>query len=60
MYLINYISVFRIGDYVAFGAHDLTEKCTDPCIVVRIARVTEHENYDLSSNDNDIAILELE
>ena len=59
--LINYIySYFRVGDYVALGAHDLTKECTDPCVVVRIARVVKHENYDLDTNNNDIAILELE
>ena len=51
---------FRVGDYVALGAHDLTQDCTDPCVLVEVTRVTNHQNYDPDTNDNDIAILELQ
>ncbi len=45
---------------MALGAYNLTDECTDPCVVRRVRSATPHFAYDEETLRHDIAVLELE
>ena len=64
----GYGSTFQIdrscsSEYVvAVGAHNLRERCTNPCKLIRVQKVYTHEDFRLAKDRDvaDISVLRLE